>query len=473
MEVEDLKTMYNKSRKFYIDKRYNDVKHLCNNIVSNHTSQEELYDFYKLDIIGSAYDLLGLTYDRQGRMSDSITSFDKAIEIFRTTENFNRLSKTLNNIGNTYKNIADYKTALAYYQESLLLKDMIHSSSGYARTCVNVGMVYNRLMEYEQSITYLKKALDVFLDINDLTNSAKVYLNLGNVYTGKAEYEEALQQYGLCLKLAADINNHELINEVNFNIATTYQRLRRFETARKCYEEMISSEQFEQMENLYMTYGGLLLESGYNNRNLSMGIDYTKKAIEIAHIRSNKFILLLSYQNLSTVYSSISEFKQAYEHYVKYHELEKEVLSEEAKKSAERFHFERTLLEKENEQKLERQRHEAEKEKVQLELQHKEKELETSINQIVEKNNFLQEISSDIQQFVKKHKTTNPEGLEHIVEQIRKHMSQGAVSGMIYDEITSVHGEFMKRIKEQYPDLTDMEVRVSALLRMNLTSANI
>ncbi|MBK9249553.1 MAG: helix-turn-helix transcriptional regulator [Ignavibacteria bacterium] len=44
---------------------------------------------------------------------------------------------------------------------------------------------------------------------------------------------------------------------------------------------------------------------------------------------------------------------------------------------------------------------------------------------------------------------------------------------MIYDEISSVHGEFINRIKELYPDLTDMEVRISALLRMKLTSANI
>lgn len=127
----------------------------------------------------------------------------------------------------------------------------------------------------------------------------------------------------------------------------------------------------------------------------------------------------------------------------------------------------------ENERKLEAQRTEAEREKLQLTLEHKEKELENSINQIVEKNNFLNSISNDMRLAQTAKSAEKDEMLDELRQKIRKHISSGAVTAMIYDEIESVHGEFMSKIKAQFPALTPIEVKIAALLRMKLTSANI
>ncbi|MBL7974420.1 MAG: hypothetical protein JNJ85_05885 [Candidatus Kapabacteria bacterium] len=377
-----------------------------------------------------------------------------------------------------YFKLGEYKESIEYFEYSLVfLLKTSYNANVLAASYSNIGGIHFHLNEFSVAKKYFKLALSTYDKSDNSINYAKTLSCVANCFFMDNLYTDAIQYYLQAAHILRSYNNTIDIVHILVNLAECYTNCKMYHNAKDILaevESIVSNTTHHEYIVLYLLSIGKFYSNSNNNFNdINKATILLKKALDVSTKQNLKYQSIEILRTLSNTFSSEDNYQEAYEHYVKYHELEKEVLSEEAKKSAERFHFERTLLEKENEQKLERQRHEAEKEKVQLELQHKEKELETSINQIVEKNNFLQEISSDIQQFVKKHKTSNPEGLEHIVEQIRKHMSHGAVSGMIYDEITSVHGEFMKRIKEQYPDLTDMEVRVSALLRMKLTSANI
>ncbi|MBK9249552.1 MAG: tetratricopeptide repeat protein [Ignavibacteria bacterium] len=468
-----IKKIYQEEHKF---DEYNKASHEAYNAscISTHPQKPR---FMFASLFGIAHSL-----QLQSKYSDALSYYLQTKSVIENTTsdyitNYD-LYNLHNHIGGMYFKLGEYKESIEYYEYSLeyLLKTN-YNVNVLAATYSNIGGIHFHLNEFSRAINYFKLAQSTYKEFDNSINYAKTLSCLANCFFLDNLYTDAIQYYLKAAHILRSNNNTLDIVHILVNLAECYTNCKMYHNAKDILvevESIISSTTHHEYIVLYLLSIGKFYSNSNNNfYDTDKAIAFLKKALEVSTEQNLKYQSIEILRMLSNTFSSEDNYQQAYEHYIKYHELEKEVLNEEAKKSAERFHFERTLLEKENEQKLLHQRHEAEQEKVRLELLHKEKELESSINQIVEKNNFLQGISSDIQKFVKSHKTSNPEALERIVELIRKHISHGAVSGMIYDEISSVHGEFIKRIKTLYPALTDMEVRISALLRMKLTSANI
>jgi len=151
-----------------------------------------------------------------------------------------------------------------------------------------------------------------------------------------------------------------------------------------------------------------------------------------------------------------------------------------------RRHYKEQTAELKSEQKRKDEEHQkvveqAEKEMMQLkntnlqtEISFKNKELATTTMYLVQRNNLITKLQKQLNQLAKKTKTAgvkkeinqvirmlhNEEQLDGDWEQFARHFDQ-------------VHIDFLQRLRQKYPDLTSTDEKLSAFLRMNLTSKEI
>lgn len=134
-----------------------------------------------------------------------------------------------------------------------------------------------------------------------------------------------------------------------------------------------------------------------------------------------------------------------------------------------------------NQQKILEDREKAEKEviklsneKLQNEIEHKSAQLASGTMAMMRKNNLLSSIKDELQTQKEKLGDQLPDKsynkLIKLIEDGIEDEHEWEIFEQLYNE---AHGNFFKRLKEEYPQLTPSDLRLCAYLRMNLSSKEI
>ena len=113
-------------------------------------------------------------------------------------------------------------------------------------------------------------------------------------------------------------------------------------------------------------------------------------------------------------------------------------------------------------------------EKLKADISHKNKELATSTMHLINKNEFISQVKQNLTMLVRK----NPEDplandLEKIMTSIERNISSDDDWQHFEIHFDQVHGDFSKRLKDKYPNLSPQDRRLCAYLRMNMTTKEI
>jgi DNA-binding CsgD family transcriptional regulator len=113
-------------------------------------------------------------------------------------------------------------------------------------------------------------------------------------------------------------------------------------------------------------------------------------------------------------------------------------------------------------------------EKLESELQHMNNELATSTMHLLNKNEFITGIKNQLAHILKKN---NNEEVKKELTQINRNIEQNISADADWEHFQfhfdRVHGDFTTRFKGAYPTLSPQEIKLSAYLRMNLSSKEI
>jgi len=113
-------------------------------------------------------------------------------------------------------------------------------------------------------------------------------------------------------------------------------------------------------------------------------------------------------------------------------------------------------------------------EKLQSEIEHKSSQLASNTMAIMRKNNLLSTIKDELQLQKERLGDSFPDKsynkLMKLIEGGVEDEHEWEIFEQLYNE---AHGNFFKRLKETYPQLTPSDLRLCAYLRMNLSSKEI
>jgi DNA-binding CsgD family transcriptional regulator len=111
-------------------------------------------------------------------------------------------------------------------------------------------------------------------------------------------------------------------------------------------------------------------------------------------------------------------------------------------------------------------------EKLRSDVEFKNKELATSTMHLLNKNVVMLDIKSKLEALTKGI-GSKPDEVKKIVKSIDRNISEDRDWDQFTIHFDQVHGDFLKKLKAQYPELTPQETKLAAYLRMNLTSKDV
>ncbi|MBT3208074.1 MAG: hypothetical protein HN704_07835 [Bacteroidetes bacterium] len=151
----------------------------------------------------------------------------------------------------------------------------------------------------------------------------------------------------------------------------------------------------------------------------------------------------------------------------------------EKSKMKEKLILERKSKQRENEMK--RQTLEAEKEVIRIrndtlreKMIMKDKELANATMQMIQKNELLFNLKNELKDIVSKSRSENKLGMiSPLIKKINKDIESENQWKVFETHFENVHEAFLKRLKNQYTELTPRELKLCAYLRRNISSKEI
>ena len=113
-------------------------------------------------------------------------------------------------------------------------------------------------------------------------------------------------------------------------------------------------------------------------------------------------------------------------------------------------------------------------EKLQSEVEHKNSELASSAMNLVQKKEMLSKLKEDLVQYKGAPDATKAnKEFQKILKLIDKELDHNEEWEQFAVHFDSVHTNYLKKLKEQYPSLTTSDLKLAAYLRLNLSSKEI
>lgn len=389
---------------------------------------------------------IGNIYFIQYRPEESMQFYKEALAYFVIADSEYYQSLVYGGIASIYYEEASYDSSLYYNLKKLsTLENSSEMDKG--RSYVNVGMLYDAMDSTDKAIDYSLKALDIAERNNALLMKTYPLKVLSSVYRKKGEYNKALNFAEESLKLSKELNIIYEMKDAHSNLALTNYELGNYKEA---YDHLLDQK----------VLNDSLLNEDANVRLAEMRAKHeTEKAEQEnvilaskSELQRTRFVAISSMLSLGLVVLGFMFFRTVTERKKALELAQKDKLISDSKRKI------------------------AEKELANAEMQTKylQNELTNYAFHIVEKNNFLEEIKSEMAEV--RSEVKNDDALKQI-NKLGSKIYQNLMINKDREEfdiqVEQACEGFFKKLDAKYPNLTNQERRLSALLRLNLSSKDI
>lgn len=432
--------------------------------------------------IGKAIASAGIVYGEQGNYGQALDNYLQALAIFQALKDQKRSSNILNSIGNVHKNQKNYDEALIFYKQAQAIWIKLGDKKSLAGSYINIASIYIRKKNYDVALASAKKGLELFDQFKDTNGQIICHNNLGEIYFQTARYDLAAMEYEKALEI---------------------------------------NQEFQRKPAMVSSYNGLGHVYSKTNEYQKALASY-HRAEELAKANGIRPALQLAYEGLAHVYGQTGNFAQAFRFQESASVLKDSLFNEEGtiKMTNLRVHYENErkeseikLLEKEkdlgdatrntimvglaailtlvalafNRQRLKvakdkelyvaqkalsdiEIRNSLEKEQhLQNELEFRNKALTTHTLNLIQKNGILEDIRQTVSQALKSGpRDENTPLFSRLINLIDYSFNLDKDWDEFKTYFEGVHPDFFSKLKKANPELSAGELRLCALIRLNL-----
>ncbi|MBK6346606.1 MAG: tetratricopeptide repeat protein [Bacteroidales bacterium] len=448
--------------------------------------------------IGDVLNNIGTNYFSLSMFDKAIEYYSKTLELDRKSGDSSALSISLNNLGLVYSRWGKHQEAIRFYTESLgYTTEEAKKSIRFSK----IGMTWYHLKDYDKALEYLHLALKIALKYNQEIKIGIRKNEISTVLVAKGNYAEALRlnEEALGIFRKAGIVESQIITLSD--MGNIFRKLKQTEKAEQCFLESASLAEKSQslyhqarnFKNLYEiaeTEGDYKKALGYFRKytaahdsvfniekhkqlaNFEILYETDKKEKEnqlllldlklkqrnqrlgISIIIGLILVLLLTYSLLRVKSKNLKQNQLLFRQ-----EQDLARLEIENKEAENRMLSDRVFAEQ--------QINRLEREKYQAEIDHKNAELASSTICLVNKNEILGEIREKLKN---NHHVDN---IHEVVQFINSNTDIDQDWLKFRTTFENVHPGFFDGLKQEFPQLTDHDIRLSAYLRINLSSREI
>jgi len=461
--------------------------------------------------IARIYDNLIFIYRIRGERDRMFESLDKSISIKEAIGDIKGIYETKFNLTYYYRNTGDYYKAFKLAYEALNYYETQRDTSGILLCYYNVSRTYQSLGNYNKAIEVIGLSKRYIVGGKYEIERSRLNKGAGILQLRLGHYQDALNNFLKCLNIENKLGNKFRILYCYNNIGVAYSYLKNFRPAMDyfniCIREYIKTGRLKDLANVYNSVG-----LHYEQKNTpDSSIHYFLKSIEICEKTDYKDVYLNSAQAVSRVYRQMGKLDSAFIYLEKYHALSESVdrsnvasdVTAEEFENIRRKEQEIVEINKKNTflrsviiagflvlvilaswiivviQKSKIQKSQLEKQN----LEHQKVDLKDQINvqnkELVSKILQLSDNDSGVKLTIKKLNKLKAEMGVNSKQKIQQVINdlEHSINSNIWDEFehrfTKVHPQLYEKLSMHYPNLTNNERRLCALILLDLSSKEI
>lgn len=460
--------------------------------------------------IARAHRELGYSNGVKGNFEEALTHHKEGISQNRELGDTLGIISQLNDLGNLYKEQTQYHKALEHFFQALELSEMNNLDRPIASIAGNIGLVYFELGNKERAEEYYKRALEINNRLNNQHGLSINYNNLGLLYGDQGNYEQALEYHFQALKIRRDL-------EYTIRIANSLNNIGRIYMQQESYDEAVDylaralKINDDRDPDLTSIIHENLAKVYYSSQRYDLALLHAEKTLELSQDFGTQLGVKMGYELLSDIYSARGNYEEAFRHQEKLTTVKDSILNKEKARQINELQTkyetaqkekEIALLEKENQRETlmrkaflaglvmigiigfliyNRQRLKINKNRTELEnirlkekqlekdLEFKNKQLTTHTLHLVQKNETMKELKNKISSICGESNGDINKSLQKLRNLVDYSFSLDDDWQQFRLYFEEVHTDFFNALKEQYPDLTPNELRLSALAKLNLS----
>lgn len=386
---------------------------------------------------------IGTVHDKQGDYLKAESYFLKGLEIFKSLNDTYGQGSVQNNLGILYKNMKAYDKSIEAYSQSLLLFEMIDFGRGKLSANTNLGILNVEMGNYENALNHSTIGLQIARDLQMPEPMADNLNWIARAQLGLGQYQEALTNAQEALSIANAVSSLEKQRDANKTLSEIYQALNAHDRSLEYYkayttikDSLFNAEKSKQIREL---------QTIYETEKKDKEIQLLEKNAEIDRIRKTRLWAMLCLSFIAGGFLVYGQWSRRVR--------DKKIHAQESELEIQR-----------------RKTAELEKEKIHRELDFKKQELAAKALQLARKNEFLQSLNEEVDTMRAQSEGHLADSARKISRQIRMDIESEEEWELFLASFREVHRDFIEHLQEMYPDMTKSELRLSCLMKMNLST---
>ncbi|MEL6811739.1 MAG: tetratricopeptide repeat protein [Bacteroidota bacterium] len=357
----------------------------------------------------------------------------EAYDIYKANNDKVYQAQAANDIGNAYIYLENYSEASKYLTESIALAKETNFSDIHGTSLTNLGKVRKEQKLYDEAISLINKALKIHRETGSQDKCAEALIELGKTYAAFEQPNKAIRYLSEAISISSEIEANKTLANAYKNRSKSFEAIGNFKIALNDFKEF--SRLNDSIYNIRKSQQMEELRTIYDIERKEKEIELQKSDIQLLQ-EKDRANTLRNTLLISGLIGMVLLFSLVY--------------------YGVRQKIKRTQLEKE---------------KLDQDLQFKSKELTTHALHLAQKNEVLENLKTKAKQL--KDGKQDKNGYQLLIQTINfdQQHDKGWDNFIRYFE--NVHADFNKKAQSAYPNITAGDLRLMALLKMNLSSKEI
>jgi tetratricopeptide (TPR) repeat protein/DNA-binding CsgD family transcriptional regulator len=411
---------------------------------------------------------MGIIHCNLGDYARAVECFEQTLEIARATGARGREANALNALGWVGLNLGDYSRALEYF---LMADELLAGLDDPVVACdvsLNIGVVYAELGAAEKARGYYHRSLAIAEASNSRSLRISPLINLGNLLTKISENEGALDYYAQALELARDLGLRHGEMFALTNIGALHLDAGRHEPALGYLREALPIAQaIEDAAAWRIIF--MIGRSHAERKEFPEALDWLTRALDGS--RALEFLdnEVRVHETLSALYEDLGDAARSLDHYKQFAAIREKLFGQQQQRAVANLEMRAEIERAAREREILR----LEKERLEADAEHRTKELTAMALHLVEKNQFLDALRREMSDVVGALDGSARPMVKGLLRQVDGNISADDDWRAFEEQFERVHHDFLKRLVARAPDLSRTELKICALLKINLSTKEI
>lgn len=257
--------------------------------------------------------LLGLIYMGQAKYYQAEKFYKDALYMYIDMDDSVGVVIALHNIGvvNFYR--GEYDEVARYYRSSLKLAERLQNKRFINVNLLNLGLLFSAQKDYQKAKQYIKKALVNFRASGEKSSEANAMVHLASAYFNQGFMDSSLVTNQEALRLYTEVGSENGISQALSHIGDIMVEYGKYTEAKKYFIQSITlRRKNEDQYGMAITYTGLA-NAAYGSGNISESKLYYDSALTISKKIGTIWQTAEVYQSIANFHSKQGNYKEAFE----------------------------------------------------------------------------------------------------------------------------------------------------------------